>query len=317
MLPHETVLLCRENCPGLLPVQHAEEGFGVGHLGSERAAQENTPLSIGIQQRRDRIVRLHHIRRHRPAIDSVNLIAFRCQQPAVLVTERPDVDDLGVNSFLPKPCGELVELRHIPLIQKIHDGHRRHQWHLRMFFPVMGVQLQEGLHPAVEQLVAPEPILPADGLVSRVSQVQLVQMEILVHGAGSVRVDLAELEVPGILVIKNIEAGHRQFIRIPRIRQNQLLQLLGKAEALPIFRIRHIAIDHLAADSMGHLHDFPKPPVVLLGVHLLYRQRLVNQATARNQRGVLQLLFHHLCRRPVFFVMFLQLADVIRIYLFP
>ena len=75
MLSHEPVLLCRENCPGLLPVQHAEEGFGMGHLGSERAAQENISLSIGIQQRRDRIVLLHHIRRHRPAVDSVNLIA--------------------------------------------------------------------------------------------------------------------------------------------------------------------------------------------------------------------------------------------------
>ena len=186
-----------------------------------------------------------------------------------------------------------------------------------MFFPVVGVQLQEGLHPAVEQLVAPEPVLPADGLVGRVPQVQLVQMEVLVHGAGSVRVNLAELKVLGILVIENVEAGHGQFVRIPRIRQNQLLQLPGKAEALPVFRIRHIAIDHLAADSVSHLHDFPKPPVVLPGVHLLHRQGLVDQAAAGNQRGVLQLLFHHLCRRPVFFVMLRNLADVIRIYLFP
>ena len=317
MLPHEPVLLCGENFPGFLPVQHGEEGFGVGHLGSEGAAQKNVSVPIGIQQRRDRIVFLHHIRRHRPAVDSVNLVALRCQQPPVLVPERPDVDDLGVNSFLPEPCGELVELRHVPLIQKIHDGHRQHQWHLRMLFPVVGVQLQKGLYPAVEQLVAPKPVLPADGLMGRVPKVQLVQMEILVHGAGSVRVDLAELEVPGILVIENIEAGHRQFVRIPRIRQNQLLQLLRKAKALPIFRIRHVAIDHLAADSVSHLHDIPKPPVVLPGIHLLYRQGLVDQAPPGNQRSMLQLFFHRLCRRPVFFVMFLQLADVIRIYLFP
>ena len=99
---------------------------------------------------------------------------------------------------------------------------------------VRPVQPQERLDPAVEDFEGLEVVHRRNGPVSGVFSQCLAVLEVPDHGGGAVRVDLAELEVSGVLVVEEVEAGHREFAVVRDGQAHQLFEFLREREQLPV-----------------------------------------------------------------------------------
>ena len=99
---------------------------------------------------------------------------------------------------------------------------------------VRPVQPQERLDPAVENFEGLEVVHRRNGLVRGVFSKCFAVLEVPDHGGSAVRVDFTELEVPGVLVVEEVEAGHRELAVVRDRQAHQLFEFLREREQLPV-----------------------------------------------------------------------------------
>ena len=227
----------------------------------------------------------HDIAGHRPAVNHIHRMSRRRIQNPVPVSHIPDIADLRLTARLPESGRKLLKFIDAAVIHKIRDHH------IRMLHPLLigGVQIQKRPDPAVVQLKTFETVLFQHFLMHVVQRQRLVQHVILVHGAGAVGVDLAELEAPILFVEKNIKPGDGQEGVVQVGNQNQFLQFPGKGKNLPVPGISQVFPDHLFQDPVGGMYHLPEKGDLLFCKNFRNVERMHHQSVV-GRRGVIQIL---------------------------
>ena len=150
----------------------------------------------------------------------------------------------------PRKLFKFADRRHV---EKIDDRDVRAFDSLR----ITRIESRERGDPGVKELEGAKLVSTTEFLKRRIGDIQLAKDSILVHTARAVRVDLAEIEVPGILVVEDIEARHRQELRRidGRRRKNQLLELRIEREQFAIGVVEKVLADRLDKDPTSRRYD--------------------------------------------------------------
>ena len=210
-----------------------EQIFMVNDLRAKRSRQEARAFSHRLQKRLHFFFMLHDIGRYGTAIDGIDPMSGRRQQPAVFKLQLPYIADLTVIAgFLEMP-GKLLELTQRAGVQEIDDRNVR----ILCLLLVGTIQLHKSVHPAVKQFKCPETITPPHFLMGRIVQDKLILQPVFVHPAGPVGVDLAEIELSRIFVIKNIKPGYGKHFFIAARQKDQFFQFFGKRKQRPVIRM--------------------------------------------------------------------------------
>ena len=146
------------------------------------------------------------------------------------------------------------------------------------------VEFEERLHPAVEDFEGLEVVLLQNGLVGRIVDDSFAVLQVPDHGGSAVRVDLTELEVSGVLVVEEIEPGHREFAVIRDGQAHELFEFLREREQLPVLRVGLIRVDDLFENAVGHAGDLLEPVDGFLVVDFRDVDGLVEDAVVVHRR---------------------------------
>ena len=168
------------------------------------------------------------------------------------------------------------------------------------FLCISGIQTHESAHPGVEELERLHLVHLLDSLVRGIVSKRFAQLHIPEHRSGSVRIDLAELELSRIFVVEQIQSGNGKHTFIGLRQEDQLLQLFGERKQFADRLILAIALDHLSKNSAACLHDLLEMGSRLL-IEDLRNMHCFLQNAVIFQRRILDRLFHSLGTGLIFF----------------
>ena len=298
-------LLFGEECLRLRAVQDVEQPLVVDDLRGEGAGEEDVVVLCGGDEVRARVIVLHDVGRDGAAVDGVDFHSGGRPERVISVLEVTHIDDLTVHARSFEAAFELFKVSHGRVVEDVDDGDVGFFHMLR----VRPVQPQERLDPAVKDFEGLEVVHCRNGPVRGVFSQCLAVLEVPDHGGGAVRVDLAELEVSGVLVVEEVEPGHRELAVVRDGQAHQLFKFLREREQLPVLRVGLVCGDDLFENAVGHSGDRLEPVDGLPVVHLRDVDGLVKDPVVVDRRGCEDVA--DLQRgRPVFFVVLVHLFTV-------
>ena len=196
----------------------------------------------------------HHICCDRPAIDRVDPLAGLSQKTAVFILKGADIADLTGHARSSESFGKNLKLPVCGILQIIYDRD------MRVFYSFFAgaVKFQKSLYPGIKQFKRLKVIHPGDRLMRGIVHQCFTQLQIPDHGCRAVCIDLAELKISGIFIVKEIQPGNGKHTFIRRRQKDQFLQLPGERKQPADSLFPAITLNHFSENTAAHLHDLLK-----------------------------------------------------------